>query len=86
MQISEPIKESRRLSGTAYTRIAGGSISKFQATIHIKTNAINQLISVVCIRSNFREMPYIAVANRNPYRIQTIPFSGSEGNVSPSER
>ncbi|MGC9324788.1 MAG: hypothetical protein ACP5G0_08600 [Desulfomonilia bacterium] len=74
MQIYEPIKASRRLSGTAYTRSAHGSTLRFQVTTHIKTKAINQLISAVCMRLNLLEMKYIPAANKNPHATHIIAF------------
>jgi hypothetical protein len=66
-------------------RIEIGSTFRFKVTTHIKTNAINQLISDVCIKLNFLDIKYIAIENKNPHAIHIIPFIGAEGKDIPSD-
>lgn len=56
MQIYDPMKASSKLSGTAYGSMAIGKTFSLNATTHIKTNAINQLMNADCIKLNFREI------------------------------
>jgi len=56
----------------------------FHMTIHINTKPTNQERKVVCRSENFFDMINIAIAKHNDQTPQTAPFTGSEGNVSPS--
>jgi hypothetical protein len=81
----EATNVSRRLKGTAYTRIAGGSTFKFQVASHIRTKPKSQPRIVVLRSDALLESEKIAAANKNPHTTQTSPFRGSDGNVIPSD-
>ena len=81
LQINTATNVSKKLRGAAIHKIFSGRTSRFQITIHIKKNAVNQAKKVVCHRVNLLERINNAIANEKPQMTHPIPFMGSDGKM-----
>lgn len=75
---------SNKLKGIAKDRIPNGNTPIFPELIHINTNPTNHESKVVSSKENFFAMINTAMAKHRDQIPQTAPFTGSDGNTSPS--